>query len=75
MALEAGENEVATFFKDHALKIAKDAATAINVNDCYNQLHQQDENNHAMTDADPSYDDMVHRHEAKLREGAPNVQP
>lgn len=72
-ALEAGKDQVAAFFKDSALQITKDAATAVNVCDCYKQLQQQDANNHAMTDADPLYKDMVNRHEAKMREGAPKA--
>ncbi|KAK3377206.1 hypothetical protein B0T24DRAFT_592819 [Lasiosphaeria ovina] len=61
-----GKDQVAAFFRDSALQIAQSAAAAVDVKGCYEQLRQQDETNHAMTEADPSYDDMVRRHDDQV---------
>lgn len=57
-ALEEGDVGAQEFFKKKVL----DGIRAIDVQVCYEQLRQQDASKHAMTAADPSFEDMVQRH-------------
>ena len=63
-ALKEGSVEAQDFFKNQALK----TIPAIDIRTCYDELHQQDESQHAMTEADPSLDDMVQRHANEVEE-------
>ena len=66
-ALKKGNAEAQDFFKQSALETIKNSVTAVDVNACYQQLSEQDKSKGAMTEADPSFQDMVNRHASEIQ--------